>query len=266
VPIRTVINVPELSRSREGLTEVVVNEWAGYLTFASLLAGMDSTFDASGSGMDFGGRGTASLWWTFEGTHADGSPWRLQRGNRYASQSSILEPVALEPGIMLDSLIWNSSEQIQVTSAKVAVTVEKAVRLYEIKDILVGLGSGRLRARGQIAVHRGSQLHVRVVLRKYQGGTKNVDYTFRIPRHGPVSGTLLFASATEFDDGSSPSGSDFDSQLDFFQHFPRNDQLVGGILRGRSLTGRRSTRLDGVVQGFRAVTLLPDGTAGPGFG
>jgi hypothetical protein len=266
VPIRTVVNVPELERRREGLTEVVVNDWAGYLTFASLLAGMDSTFDASGTGADFGGRGTASLWWTFEGTDSDGTPWRLNRGNLYTSQSSILEPVALDPGITLDSLIWNSSEQIKVTSAKVAVTVEKAVRLYTIKEVLVGTGNSRLRARGRIAVHRGSKLHVRVVLRKYQGGTKALNYTFRIPRNRPVSGTLVFAGANALDEGFYPYGGDFDSQLDYFQHYPRNDQLVGGIVHRRKLEGERRTRLDGVVYGFRAVVLLPDGTAGPSYG
>ena len=174
----------------------------------------------------------------------------MNRGNLYASPSSILEPVALEPGITLDSLIWNSSEHIQVTSAKVAVTVEKAVRAYTIKDVLVGLGSAPLRARGRIAVHRGAKLHVRVVLRKYEGGTKSLNYTFRIPRNRPVSGTLVFASANALGDDFYPYGGDFESQLDFFQHFPRNDQLVGGIARRRSLASERRTRLDGYVRGL----------------
>jgi hypothetical protein len=266
IPIRTVINVPELGRRHEGLTEVALNEWGGYLTFVSLLAGMDSTFDSSGSGGDFGGRGTANLWWTFEGTRGDGTPWKLERGNRYTSRSSILEQVAFEPAIMLDSLIWNDSEQIKVTSAKVAVTAEKAVRLYTIKDVLVGTGNGKLRARGRLAVHRGSKIHVRVILKQFEGGTKTLRYTFRMPNNQRPRGTLVFASAGYLEEGYFPYGEDFDSQLDFFQHFPRNDQLTGGIIRHRQLESIRKTRLDGVVRGIRLVVLFPDGTASPSFG
>ena len=180
IPLETVVKVPELGASRTGLTEVVANDWSGYLLFLSLLGSIDSTFDASGSGTDYGGRGTASAWWTFEGLRDDGTPWKLERGNRWVSKFQIGLAAALNPGFQLDTLIYNPWEQITVTKAQVTLSLEKAVKLYTIKEILVAKGNGAFKARNQVSVKRGSKLRVRVVLRKFQGGTKTVDYVFRI--------------------------------------------------------------------------------------
>jgi hypothetical protein len=278
IPIRTEVNVPELGVHRQGLTEVVVNDWAGYLTFAALLAAIDSAFDASGTGTDFAGRGTASVWWTFEGTRSDGSPWRLSRGNRYVSKVGISPPAAINPGFMLDSLIFNPTEQIKVTSANVSLTVEKAVRLYTIKDVLVAVGSGRFHARSHVAVRRGTKLRVRVVLRKFEGGTKNMDYTFRLPKNRPPGGSIVFFGSVPFFEEQCYAGfcfvggdffeppDDFGDLVEAYQQAPRNDVLNGTLLLGRRFSGARKSRLDGVVVGFRGVRLLSDGSAGGTFG
>ncbi len=273
IPIDTLVNAPDLGVSRAGHTDVLVNDWAGYLTFASLLGSVTSTFDASGSGTDFGGRGTVTAWWTFEGTRDDGTPWKLDRGNRWVSKFQIALLAGLNPGFQLDSLIYNTSEQIKVTSAKVTLTVEKAVKLYTIKDVLVAKGNGRFHAKRRVSAKPGSKLRVRVVLRKFQGGTTNVDYTFRVPK-GKRAGRLLFSGSRPFyedqcygggcfldDEGFDLLGG-FDGQLAGYQHALRNDQVYGSLQVGGRRAAKRTTRLDGVVVGFAGVVVLPDGTPG----
>jgi hypothetical protein len=274
IPVQTIVNVPELGARREGLTEVVANDWAGYLTFLSIVAGVDSVFDASGSGTDFGGRGTVTAWWTFEGTRDDGTPWKIDRGNRWVSKFQIGLVAALNPGFQLDSLIYNPTEQITITSAKVSLKVEKEVKLYTIKDVLVAKGNGRFHAKSRVSVQRGSKLRVRVVLRKFTGGTKNLDYTFRMPKKGKRLGRLEFFGSRPFfedqcyggacfvDDGGFDFLGGFDAQLDGYRSAPRNDQVYGSFRLGSRLAARRSTRLDGVVVGFAGVIVLPDGTPG----
>jgi hypothetical protein len=275
IPLETVVNVPELGAQRTGLTEVVANDWSGYLLFLSLLSSIDSTFDASGSGTDYGGRGTASAWWTFEGVRDDGTPWKLDRGNRWASKFQIGLAAALSPGYQLDTLIYNPWEQITVTKAKVVITLEKAVKLYTIKEIQVATGKGSFRkAKRGVSVQRGTKLRVRIVLRKFQGGTKTVDYAFRIPKKGKIPGQLVFSGSRPFfedpcyggycfvDEGDYNFLDGFDGQLSGYQSYPRNDQLYGTLRYGRKLAAKRSTRMDGVVVGFAGVVLLPDGTVG----
>ena len=278
IPLETVVKVPELGARRTGMTEVVVNDWSGYLLFLSLLGSIDSTFDASGSGTDYGGRGTATAWWTFEGLRDDGTPWKLSRGNRWVSKFQVGLAAALNPGFQLDTLIYNPWEQITVTKAKVTLTLEKAVKLYTIKEILVAKGNGAFRAKNRVSVQRGSKLRVRVVLRKFQGGTKTVDYVFRIPKKGKIPGQLIFSgSSVFFEDqcyggGCFVDGGDysfldgFDGQLEGYKRSPRNDQLYGSLRYGRKLAARRSTRLDGVVAGFQGIVLLPGGGVGGPIG
>ena len=169
---------------------------------------------------------------------------------------------------MLDSLIWNSSEAIKVTSARVGVKVEKAVRVYRIKEVLVGAGNGKLRSRGRIAVHRGSKLRIRVILSKYTGGTKTMNYTPKV-RHGPIQAhSRVVRAAPPISTITTSTEATSIAMLEVFQNFPRSDQLVIGIVRPRRerFAPARSTRLDGVVRGYRAITLLPDGSAGPASG
>ena len=278
IPIETIVNVPELGVEHHGLTQVVVNDWTGYLTFASLLAGIDSAFDSSGSGIDYAGRGTALAYWTFDGKRADGTPWRFQRGNRYVSKFAISPTVAINPGFQLDSLIYNPSEEITVTSAKVALTVEKAVKLYTIKKILVAVGNRPFLARTKVAVRRGMKLRVRVVMQQFEGGTKTMDYVYRLPRNRPPGSSIVFYGSSPFyeeqcyggfcfvgDDFFDPP-TDFDQVLDAYKASPRNDVLNGAVVLGRQVTGIRKSRLDGVVVGFRGIRLLQDGSAGGGFG
>ncbi len=274
IPLETVVRVPELGAERTGLTEVVANDWSGYLMFLSLLGSIESTFDATGSGTDYGGRGTAAAWWTFEGLRDDGTPWKLERGNRWVSKFQIGLAAALNPGFQLDTLIYNPWEQITVTKAQVTLSLEKAVKLYTIKEILVAKGNGAFKARNRVSVQRGSKLRVRVVLRKFQGGTKTVDYVFRISKTRKIPGQLVFSgSSVFFEDqcyggGCFVDGGDysfldgFDGQLEGYKNAPRNDQLYGSLRYGRKLAAKRSTRLDGVVVGFQGIVLLPDGSVG----
>lgn len=59
--------VPELGVDQTATTDLVANDQAGFLTYASMLSVFGTAFDAVGGGFDTAGRGTARVWWTFEG-------------------------------------------------------------------------------------------------------------------------------------------------------------------------------------------------------
>ncbi len=103
--------------------------------------GIDSTFDASGSGIDYAGRGTALACWTFDGTargrHAVAVP---------ARQPLRLEVRGLAHGRAQPRVPARHPDLQPVRGdhrdeRQGPLTLEKAVKLYTIKEILVAMGN-----------------------------------------------------------------------------------------------------------------------------
>lgn len=267
VPIQTTVHVPELGVDQTAQTDLVANDQAGFVTFASLLGAFGTAFDASGTGMDGAGRGTARVSWTFDGERADGTPWRLAHGNRFVSRAGIVAPAAFNPAIMLDALLWLPPEDVKVTSVKVDATLEKAVRLYRIRNVLVARGNRPFKARSSIAAKPGARYRFRVVLGKFEGGTRNLDYSFRLPNRLPRGSRILFRANLPYWQEECFGGYCFpreeyydeaetlDEWLAAFRSFRRDDQLSIILVRrfDWSVIGR--TRLDGVVYGGTSVGL-----------
>ncbi len=270
IPIETTVHVPELGVDQTATTDLVANDQAGFLTFASMLSVFGAAFDAVGGGFDTAGRGTARVWWTFEGERADGTPWRLARGNRFASRSAAAVSASFNPGFMLDALIWLPEENVKVTSVKVDATIEKAVRVYRVARVLMARGNRPLEARRSVAARPGAKYRFRVVLRQFEGGTRNLDFTFRLPKNLGRFASIGFLSNRQYwlddcaggfcfprDEFFFSDAVTLDEWLAVFRSMPRDDELRivlnRGIGRGGGLLG--GVRLDGVVVGGARVSL-----------
>jgi hypothetical protein len=250
--------VPELNRTRSGETDFVPQDWAGTTLLYHLMGNYDSTFDAQG-------RGSASSWWVFEGTREDGSPWRLSRGNRFASTELTFE-TAYSIALQLESLQANPWEDVEVTSVDVETTLESQMRTYRIGTVSVSKNGGKFKKASAVRVKPGTRLRVRVVLKPQGGGAdKVVELPVRMPRDAYPSGYLVVQGGGGFDEfffyeeeGEIDS---FDDLLDFFRTLPRNDVLSASIQLedefGIVERSPRRTRLDRVVSGLKLIRLRP---------
>jgi hypothetical protein len=257
-PITTLTKVPELNRTRSGETDFVPQDWAGTTLLYHLMGNYDSTFDAQG-------RGSASSWWVFEGTREDGSPWRLSRGNRFASTELTFE-TAYSIALQLESLQANPWEDVEVTSVDVETTLESQMRTYRIGTVSVSKNGGKFKKASAVRVKPGTRLRVRVVLKPQGGGAdKVVELPVRMPRDAYPSGYLVVQGGGGFDEfffyeeeGEIDS---FDDLLDFFRTLPRNDVLSASIQLedefGIVERSPRRTRLDRVVSGLKLIRLRP---------
>lgn len=257
-PIRTKTHVPELGRSRTGETDFVTQDWAGTAAFYHLWGNYDSTFDSAGEG-------TSLAWWVFEGTRADGTPWRLSRGNRFASPELTVE-TAFDIAVQLDALQLNPWEEIDVTKVNVETVLESELRLYRFGSVSVSKNGGPFRSVREVRVKRGTRIVVRVVLKPQSGGpNKVVELPFRIPRDAvPVGNVIVSGGAGgDFFFEEDEEFQSFDELLDFFQTLPRNDVLAASLQLARPSDGEiveralRKTRLDGVVSGGRLIRIRP---------
>jgi hypothetical protein len=261
-PIRTTTRVPELGRTRDGATDFVPQDWAGTALVYHLMGNYDSTFDSQG-------RGSASAWWVFEGTRADGSPWRLSRGNRFASSELSFE-TAYSIALQLELLQANPFEDVEVTNVDVETTLESQMRLYRFGPVSISKNGGPFRKTSSIRVKPGMRLVVRLVLKPQGGGAaKTVDLPFRLPRNAiPTGFIFLNGGGGGFDEfffyEDSGEGADsFDELLDSLRSLPRNDVLTGSLQMMRPFDGEiveralRKLRLDSVVSGSKTIRLRP---------
>jgi len=275
-PVHTVVNASDLGRRREAESQVVMPDWASTVALFQLFGGLESTADSAGTGFDSAGRGTASAWWTFQGTRSDGSPWSITRGDRWASRLGVDFTTAFNIAVQLDELLANSFEGITVTNVKVSVTREQAFRLFSVRKVLVSKNGGRFTSGSSLAVRPGMRLRVRIVLRSYSGGADHVlQYRFRVSRRA-LGGTLFVGGNRPsffedcvanqvcfvFSDFEDEDLSSFDELLQSQKRKQRND-VVSADLVGNGNGTHRETRLPGMVVGQKIIRFHPQGTPTP---
>ncbi len=275
-PIHTVINAPDLGRRREAESQVVMADWGSTVALSQLFGGLQSTADSAGTGFDSAGRGTVSAWWTFEGTRADGSPWRITRGDRWASRLGADFTAAFGIGVQLDEILQNTFEDVKVTNVKIAVTREQAFKVFSVKRVLISKNGRPFASASSLAVRPGQKLRVRIVLHPFSGGGDRViQYRFRVSAR--ALGGVLFVGGNRssffedcvgnqlcfvFSDSEDEDIATFDDLLDLLASKPRNDVVTADLV-GSGLGTHRQSRLPGVVVGQRIIRLHPQGSPAP---
>jgi hypothetical protein len=116
IPIRTTVSARNLNTSRDGATDVVLEDEAPFLAFLHVLSNIDSVYDA----ID---KGSSELSWTISGTRGDGSPWALTRSNMYASPGDIAWASADELASQLDLITFQPFEEAKITGVQLNAAV-----------------------------------------------------------------------------------------------------------------------------------------------
>jgi hypothetical protein len=266
IPIRSFVSDGDTGRHRSGATDLVQRDLMWMTTFLHVMSNIDATHDAIG-------RGTAELTWVLEGTRADGTPWRLTRGDLVTSRYDVSGYAADTVAMEADMLGSNFVEDALVNSVSVQGSVDDAVRQYTLTKLLVAKGTGKLkRARSSLVVTPGTLLRLRSVLKRFSdGSTRTVDFQVRVPRKGRPFGMLqvsggMFQSGgggeCEDEDCEQMFGS-FDELLKSLQARPRSDELTVRLRTGnRRVVVNRKARLDGVIIGGKSIMLRPPGGGG----
>jgi hypothetical protein len=249
------VTVPATGARREGATDVVLDELAGFLTFLHVGANVDATFDALAPA-------SSRVSWTIEGTRAAGAPWRLTRSNLYASTSEISAESASEVAGDVETILTNEFEDVELTSVRVDTSVRAGVDLLSVQRIQAAVGRAKLRNRTSISPRPGQLVRVRIVLKPFQRGrpVRNVDLSFRMPRGVPPVGLLEVGSTPQVPDEEcifegeceeGPAVASFDGLLKALANARRNNVLSATLRLVPSMRARRTiTRtFDAVVAG-----------------
>jgi hypothetical protein len=274
IPITSTVNALNTNRTREGATQVVLEDEIPFLawlhTYGNILFTMDQYSE-----------GSANLAWTITGTRASGGTWSVTRDNMYTSDFGIADESAYELAGMLYTLLFNDFEEVGVTSVDVDATADDEVRQYTLADVLVSKDGTTFEDKRRVRAQPGQTIYLRALLSPREGGEdKTVDLTIVLPDKMRNEGLIEIASGYY-----SPSGEiclyepqfcvdeqgnkieSFDDLLMSLQNRPKNNELLAKLRSGRRgrVKASDSELLDQVVVGRARVRVrLPGGRRGGG--
>jgi hypothetical protein len=251
-------------RERSGSTQVVDTSALPFFSLLQLLANVDVTYDKIGSG-------TSKVTWSITGTRADGSPFAFTRRNRFASSQDVSFESVFELATYVSIIEQNPFERVAIDHVYEKAWVEDELKDYAVSGLRVRNRNGRyVRVHETLVAARGSDVHLRVVLRSPHAGTKLVDMTLHVPRHARSGVLDIRGGADEagesgyfcfFDDEEceeAPADGSFESLLRDLRRSPRNDLVDVAFHRGGSHRIQARTRgfADGVVNGGRVFYVV----------
>ncbi|MDQ3432591.1 MAG: hypothetical protein M3467_10325, partial [Actinomycetota bacterium] len=145
--------VKAAGRSREGTTTINVDDYVPGISAFHLLANIDRVADRYGEGR-------SKLHWTIKGERADGTPWQLDRSNRYASQWDVNFESVFELWDQLWTIQDNSAEQVRVTDVDVSAAVDETYRAFRVGKVHLRTPDGwqKLARRSATRVEPGTTM------------------------------------------------------------------------------------------------------------
>ena len=258
--INSSVSAPDIGRAADGSSQAVTDEIVPVLGFNHLFSNIDTTFDSIGPGH-------SRVAWSVTGITESGEPWSLSRSNLYSSDFDISIGSSFEVFNQLSRLLNNRFTEIDFTSVELDATVEDDRSGYRIRKVLHKTKEGDFRGGRRVLVRPGSILTVRVDLQSLGSGPhEEVILKVNVPRNfrsgvmeiqGGSSGGSFFC----FEDlgpCSSRIGKvdSFDDLIDSLENAPKGNDLSATLsVRGSKKQRSDTARLDGVVAGFRFLTL-----------
>jgi hypothetical protein len=250
--VTSYVNVPG-EDSRTGTTKISVPEYVPGIAASHLLADQDRVFESYGGG-------SALVGWTVDGLRADGSPWRLERTDRFATKSDVSFEPYMDFYDQLSQLQFNEAEDIKIRRIRTTSTMTRQYRAYSIAKVRMKM-AGRwreLRPNQPLFLRGGTTKRFRVVLTSPQLGPTRVHVKLVVPKRiGRKSGMLeivggnsYYGGGEEFFEGPMPgtSPTTFDGVLRSIRQSPRNDQVLANLMlftrTGKVIerSGRTNTR------------------------
>lgn len=260
IDITSTVSVPDLNKTRAGLTQVVLSEWVPGLAFTHMFSNIDVVFDAIGEG-------SSSLSWTVTGTTKSGETWELNRSNKYVSPYDISFDSLWDLERHLFTLQQNNFEEIEFTGVDVTAEVDDDLRQYKIKTVKVARNGGKFRNTKFLDVRRGDRVRLRVTLESFDSSSNRVvDLSLRVPRSargseilqirgGDFGGGVWCFFSNQCTDELGNKIDNFDELVAALENEARNDELRA-MIGGRRTKAQASKVLDQVVQGRKRIQLF----------
>lgn len=219
---------------------------------------IDSTFDQIGPG-------SSRVSFTVEGVRTrSGEPWALVRSNRWVSDFDISFGSIPELIGFIGALQTQDLAPIELTSVEIDISVEQAVRAYEIGRVRWSLAGGPFRDVKRIRAKPGQRIVARVPLRATDGARRQtVELRFEVPNRqrgglitisgGGGGGAGLLCAL--FGECRTNRAQTFRGLLAKLEATPRNDELRGIARFGRS-EREESDRVNKVVRGRDSLEVI----------
>lgn len=254
IPVTSTVTKPG-GVSRDGETDVTSSAFLPFYAAMHLLVNLDAVLDRTG-------KGSAAIGWTVNGHRADGTPFTLHHGDRYASQDDIASASVNELYDQLGILYTNPYEAITFDSVHVNGALSPSYAPYSVAGVAISKNGGAFRVvSSYLRVRGGDTLTVRTTLQRYRSTqTRTVQSSVVVPLDF-TDGNLVVGSAV--DDFFGPSigpSTDFDSLLQALREQPRNDDVAVRVVTfgptGPVTAAQSTVRLDAVVHGSVELGLL----------
>lgn len=233
VPV--VAEVSAEGESRTGTTHVNLPDFLPTIAATHVYSNVDRVLDRIGPG-------SAALSWVVDGKRADGTPFKVEGSNRYASPYDVSYESVGELWDILYSIENNRYEDAHVTGVSVEATASDTFAYETIGSVSVRKPDGtyrKLSYSNPLRVQPGSRLNLRVTLKPYGkvGPTRDVDVPLTVPADkAGASGSLRVTGGASYgyygyyDEYYSPSGTaSFDSLLENLNTVTPGDSFDVGL-------------------------------------
>ncbi|HJR45381.1 MAG TPA: SpoIVB peptidase S55 domain-containing protein [Actinomycetota bacterium] len=276
VPVTSTIVAPDLGRTLEGETRVVVQKMVPTIANVHMVDSVDSAFDQVGTG-------SVDATWTITGTREGGAAWELTRTNMFASTDDIARDSFNELTGNLFALFYNGHEDVAFTDVHADVTVREALDSYTLVKALVSVNGGRYRGGRQVEVSPGDELALRVMLRPPGAsidGSEDipVEMALEVPRRVSGQGYITVSGGgggggfrSCFYDGEycaqriAARFESFDALLEGLSSRRGNNSIVARLRIGRHqsrVVSRDRAETDKVVRGEDFIQVVMEGSDG----
>lgn len=263
--ISTVVDVPS-GASRLGISYTSVPDVVPDVAALGLVANMDRVFDKAGKGSSYSR-------FTVTGRTAAGTPFQLNRQNRFADNDDITYATADELYAALSRLQDNDFTDVTIDQVQVSSTMSATPVSYKVGQVQVKRKNGTWRTLGDNSTVKGKsgqRLILRVTLKsaKNRYGSKVVTAKVRVPKGlaRRTSGELslgrsqLLGLSGEDEAPQSPATS-FAGLLKEIASSPRNDQLdvslgISDPMTGDLRTTSGATQLGDVITDSRTFQFM----------
>lgn len=257
IPIKSDVASTDTGEQRKGATYDNVLEELPFIAAFHTLINLDRVNDRIGEG-------TAALHWVATGTRADGSPWRLERRNVFASQWDVTIESIWEMYEYLYRIVDNPYEAVTVGSVHVDGTVSAAYNAEQIDKVQVRQPDGTWVTPGeksQVVAVAGQPLQVRVLLTHYRSTSdRTVQLELAVP--SGMAGGYGRAYVTGGGGRSGKKVTDFATLLSGLRARPKNNEVTALLTLEKQTPSGRKTRTvqasvanDKVVDGYERFSV-----------
>lgn len=218
-------------RARVGHTTISLPDEVPWLVPWAVMANEDRVFDAWAPG-------TARLRWIVKGTRQNGTPFVLDRVDRYMSPWDITFSNVWDLESQLAAIQFFEHEKPTITHVDVRALLDDTPRAFTVRGVQVRKAGSwrRVRPGGVVRQKAGTTLRLRIRASSYRNlaGTKRIRVGMVMPRrHAGKVGFLALRGGDSGEFWGSPNAATLPQLLRKLDSQQRNDQLVMRLSRNR---------------------------------